>query len=125
MELSRRGTELAIRYADHLGDRDRRIVAGYAAFSDGHGAVAEQTYRSIIADYPDDAEAWFQLGEVQFHTNPLRGESATAARPAFERLLALDPDVEAIIHRAHAARGEGEAMHPERRAQIGECTARA
>jgi tetratricopeptide (TPR) repeat protein len=102
--LSRRGTQLAVRYSDHLDDRDRRLVIGYAAFGDGHGAVAEHTYRSIIDDYPDDSEAWFQLGEVLFHTNPLRGESATAARPAFERLLTLDPDnLEAIIHLARIA----------------------
>ena len=100
----RRAMDLAIRYADRLEDRDRRLIAALAAFRAGKGAEAEADYRAILDDYPDDAEAWFQLAEVRFHTGPLRGESATNARPALERLLLLDStNVEATIHLARIA----------------------
>lgn len=105
---SDRAKELAVRYSDQLEDRDRRLVYGYAAWRDGRGAHAEKAFRDLLADYPDDAEAWFQLGELLFHDNPLRGESVVEAKPAFERLLALSPDnVEAIVHLARIAGMEG------------------
>jgi tetratricopeptide (TPR) repeat protein len=69
---------------------------------------AERQYRRIVADYPEDAEAWFHLAEVLFHFNPLRGRSTTEARPALERLLALEPaSPEALLHLARIAALEG------------------
>jgi len=101
---ARSATELAVRYSDKLDDRERRLIVAFATARDGRGAVAENLYRAILDDYPDDAEAWFRLGEEMFHTNPLRGKSVTRARPVFERLLTLSPDnVEAIIHLARIA----------------------
>ena len=101
---SRRALALAIRNSDHLEDRDRRLIAALALFRSGNGDDAEHDYRAILDDYPDDVEAWFQLGEVRFHTGPLRGESATSARSAFDRLLLLDSaNVEAIVHLARIA----------------------
>jgi DNA-binding SARP family transcriptional activator/TolB-like protein len=104
----RRAMDLAIRNSDRLDDRDRRLIAALAAFRGGNGAEAERQYRAILDDYPNDAEAWFQLAEVRFHTGPLRGESATNARPALERLLLLDStNVEAIVHLARIASLDG------------------
>lgn len=101
---SRRAMGLAIRNSDHLEDRDRRLVAALALLRRGNGDDAEREYRAILDDYPDDVEAWFQLGELRFHTGPLRGESATNARSALERLLLLDStNVEAIVHLARIA----------------------
>jgi tetratricopeptide (TPR) repeat protein len=98
---SRRAMSLAIRNSDRLEDRDRRLIAALALYRGGNSDDAEHDYRAILDDYPDDVEAWFQLGEVRFHTAPLRGESATSARFAFERLLMLDSaNVEAIVHMA-------------------------
>ncbi|HEV8455420.1 MAG TPA: tetratricopeptide repeat protein, partial [Gemmatimonadales bacterium] len=69
---------------------------------------AERLCRSLVADYPDDVEAWLQLGEVLVHGNPLRGRSSVEARPAFEQVLARDPDNgEALIHLARIASIEG------------------
>ena len=65
-------------------------------------------FRELLTDYPSDSEVWFQLGEVLFHDNPLRGESVAEARPVFERFLELSPtSVEGIIHLARIAAVEG------------------
>src|SRR5512146_2796620 len=97
-------TDLSIRYSDRLADRERRLISAYAAWRDGRSTVAEQTYRSILDDYPDDVDAWFGLGEALFHNNPLRGRSVVDARPALERAIALDSNnAEALIHLARIA----------------------
>jgi DNA-binding SARP family transcriptional activator/tetratricopeptide (TPR) repeat protein len=104
VETADSASELAIRYSDRLNDRERRLISAYAAWRDGRSAVAEQTYRSILDDYPDDADAWFGLGEALFHNNPLRGRSVVDAKPALERAVSLDStNVEAIIHLARIA----------------------
>jgi DNA-binding SARP family transcriptional activator/TolB-like protein len=104
VETADTASELAIRYSDRLNDRERRLISGYSAWRDGRSSVAEQTYRSILDDYPDDADAWFGLGEVLFHNNPLRGRSVADAKPALERAVSLDSsNVEAIIHLARIA----------------------
>lgn len=103
-ETADSATELAIRFSDRLADRERRLISAYAAWREGRSTVAEQTYRSILDDYPDDVDAWFGLGEAQFHNNPLRGRSVVDARPALERAIALDSNnVEAVIHLARIA----------------------
>ena len=104
VETADTASELAIRYSDRLNDRERRLISAYAAWRDGRSGVAEQTYRSILDDYPDDADAWFGLGEALFHNNPLRGRSVVDAKSALERAVSLDStNVEAIIHLARIA----------------------
>lgn len=100
--------ELAARFSQRLSEHDRALVEAYLVQRRGRIAEAERRYREIIAEYPEDAEAWFQLAEVLFHSNPLRGRSATSARPALERALALDPtNREALFHLARVAVLEG------------------
>jgi len=61
--------------------------------------AAEETYRSILVDYPDDAEAWREFGKELFGTDALRSRSVIQARNAFEHALALDPsDLESIVY---------------------------
>lgn len=106
---ARAAAQQAYRYAGRLTDRDRRLLEAYRARLGSRSIEAERLFRSIVADYPDDVEAWFQLGEVLFHDNPLRGRSATEARPAFERVLALDPsNGEALVRLARIASIEGD-----------------
>lgn len=58
---------------------------------------AEYLYRALVTAYPDDIEAWYQLGEVLFHHNTARGRSFTESRQAFERVLVFNPsDREAL-----------------------------
>jgi tetratricopeptide (TPR) repeat protein len=71
-------------------------------------------YNTIIGTYPDDLEAWFHLGDLLFHSNPLRGRSSAEAREPLERVLSLDPDhVSAMVHlvRVSAIEGRDDEMH--------------
>jgi tetratricopeptide (TPR) repeat protein len=107
-ELAQWSTEQALRYRESLGERERRIIEAQHAWRGGRSGEAESLCRSLVADYPDDVEAWFQLGEVLVHGNPLRGRSSVEARPAFEQVLARDPDNgDALIHLARIASIEG------------------
>ena len=108
LDDARQAAEQAARYAWSLTEPDQRLVQAYVAWRRGELRRAEQSYRALAADYPDDVEAWLRLAELLFSTNPLRGRSCTAAREAFERVLALEPgDGEALAHLARIAWLEG------------------
>ena len=97
----------ALRHAGRLSDHDRRFLEGFVAWRQGAHAKAEQIYREILGTYPDDVEAWFQIGEVLFHANPLHGRSFTESRVAFERVLEYEPnDPTPLIHLARIAAAE-------------------
>jgi len=95
--LSRAAIERAIRHADRLSERDRRLVTAYQMYDQGRAAEAEPIYRSLVATYPDDIDAWYQLGEVLIHHNAFRGRSWHEAREAFGRAVALEPSHELSI----------------------------
>lgn len=96
--------ELAARFSNRLSDHCRRVVEAYLVQRRGRIDEAERLYREIVADYPEDPEGWFQLAEVLFRANPLRGRSASEAGPALQRVLALEPDnKEALVHLARLA----------------------
>jgi eukaryotic-like serine/threonine-protein kinase len=107
-ELADSAGERALRFRDHLGERERRLIEAQHAWRLGQGAEAERLCRSLVADFPDDVEAWLQLGEVLVHGNPLRGRSSLEARPALEQVLRRDSaNGEALIHLARIAYLEG------------------
>jgi hypothetical protein len=45
----------------------------------------------ILRDYPDDLEAEFQLADLLYHYNALRGRAIGEAQEPFDHLLTLDP----------------------------------
>lgn len=96
--LRSRALEAAQRHQDRLSERDRALVEAYVASKRGRHAEAERYYREILASYPDDLEAWYELGEVLFHRGAFLGYSIADARPPFDRALELDP-------------GHGQALH--------------
>ena len=107
--LALRAAERAARFGAQLSDHDRRLVEAYSVHHRGRLADAERLYRGIVADYPEDVESWFELGQLLFHGNPLRGRSSHEARPAFERVLALDPqNGQALVYLARIASAEGD-----------------
>ena len=77
--------------SQRLTERDRRLVTAYAAFRAGAANEAERQYRSVLDDFPDDMEAQFQLGDLLFQYNPLRGRPRAEARPLLDQVLAHDP----------------------------------
>ena len=81
----------ALRVGGRLTERDRRLMTAYAVFRAGDADDAERQYRAVLEDFPDDLEAEFQLGDLMFQYNPLRGRPRVEARPMLDRVLAYDP----------------------------------
>jgi eukaryotic-like serine/threonine-protein kinase len=74
-----------------LTARDRRLMTAYAGYRRGEADVAEKQYRAILEDFPDDLEAEFELGDLLFQYNPLRGRPRLEARPLLDKVLEHDP----------------------------------
>jgi DNA-binding SARP family transcriptional activator len=70
-----------------LPEHDQLLVRALAAWRGGRGAEATGLYRMVVSLYPDDAEAWYQLGEAIYHAGPGFGLSVLDARQPFERAL--------------------------------------
>ena len=99
----------AAEQATRLSDRDRRLVEAFEAVLRGANDEAERLYRTFTGTWPDDLEAWYQLAEVQFHYGPQRGRALADSRPAWERVLFLDPNhVNALVHLGAIAASTGE-----------------
>ncbi|HKT59977.1 MAG TPA: protein kinase [Gemmatimonadales bacterium] len=90
--LIRPSTERAVRLADRLSERDRRLLQSFAALADGKPDDAESGYRGILQDYPDDLEAQWQLATVLNVYNPLRGRPVAESAPVFDGVVRLDPE---------------------------------
>ena len=99
----------AHRHRGRLSERDARLLDAFRAVLAADNDEAERLYRSILGSHPDDLEAWYQLGEIQFHAGPLRGRPVDDARPAWERTVALDPQhVNGLVHLAAIAAYAGD-----------------
>lgn len=110
---TRAAAAAALRSSGRLDDRYRHLVAAAAARVEGDIATAERAFAELTLAYPDDAEAWFGLGEAQFHLNASRGRPVAEAREAFLKVVELDPrNVEALVHlaRIDALRGDSAAV---------------
>ncbi len=83
--------ERMMRLAPTLPERERLLLAAYAGFRAGNAEYAEQRYQGLTTRFPEDLEAWLQLGETRFHYGPLRGVPLSLSVPPFRRALALDP----------------------------------
>jgi tetratricopeptide (TPR) repeat protein len=107
--LASRAARQASRYSSRLSKHDRDLLETLAAFREGDAVKAEQMYRTIVALYPEDVEAWFQLGEVLYHHMPILGYSASESREAWERVLKYEPDhLQALWHLNRISAIEGE-----------------
>jgi serine/threonine-protein kinase len=89
--ISGPATQRALALGDRLEHRDRRLLSAFAAFQRGAAEEAEQQYRGILRDYPDDLEAEFQLATVYYYYNSARGRPVSEASEPFDHVLALDP----------------------------------
>lgn len=98
----------ALRHADRLPPREQRLLEAWRAFTSSDIEAAERLYRTVLETYPDDVEAWFQLGEVLFHHAWRKLHPAGEVRRIFERVLQLDPEHEgALLHLARLAAADG------------------
>lgn len=98
-DLARSQSDRGLEHRLRLSFHDQLVFSAQRAWLHGSVAEAESLYNTITGTYPDDVEAWFHLGDLLFHSNPLRGRSAAEAREPFERVLKLEPDhVGAMVH---------------------------
>jgi serine/threonine-protein kinase len=107
-DVAREFADRGYEHRGRLSPHDQLVFQAQRAWL--HGAIpeAESLYNTITGTYPDDLEAWFHLGDLLFHTNPLRGRSGVEARGAFERVLRLDAShVGAMVHLARIAGIDG------------------
>jgi len=104
-DLAQQAAEQAVRHTDRLSERDRALLEGLRATRRGDAATAERVYRTVVGLYPDEVEAWFQLGEILFHYGPReRGRPIGESREAWERVLQLEPEnAGAALHLARVA----------------------
>ena len=112
-DLARAQSDRGFEHELRLSSHDRLVFAAQRAWLRGAVSEAESLYNTITGIYPDDVEAWFHLGDLLFHSNPLRGRSVAEAREPFERVLRLEPDhVGAMVHlvRISAVEGRTEEM---------------
>jgi tetratricopeptide (TPR) repeat protein/TolB-like protein len=97
----------ARRFNSRLSPLARALLDGYEAYYRGDGLLAEQIFADLARTYPDRVESWFMLAETQTHLAAFNGHALDEARPAFERVLALDRDnPHALVHLARLAAEE-------------------
>ncbi len=107
-ELAVAQSDRGFTHRSRLSSHDQLVFSAQRAWLHGAVAEAESLYNTITGTYPDDVEAWFHLGDLLFHSNPLRGRSAAEAREPFERVMRLEPDhVGAMVHLVRASAIEG------------------
>ncbi len=83
--LAHHAAEQAARQSDRLSEPDRRLLEAWLAAERGAADEAERRYREILATEPENLEAAYQLGEVLYRYNPIRGRPIAEARPWFQR----------------------------------------
>lgn len=94
----------AARHGARLSARDRMLLDAFRQWRIGDAADAASAYGAILARYPDDIDAWFQLGEIQFHHGPLVGHPLEESEEAWRKVLSYEPrNLFAITHLARIA----------------------
>ena len=87
-----------VRFGKRLPPRDRRLIAGYQIFDQGKVAAID-SLRAFVADYPEDVEGWFLLGEAMFHLRASRPSAPDSVAAVFDSVLRRDSTLfPALIH---------------------------
>ncbi|MBA2671601.1 MAG: protein kinase, partial [Gemmatimonadetes bacterium] len=103
-DLSRRASERAVRLSSGLPRADSLLILAWDHHHQARFHEAEELYRRVLAERPDDVDAWYQLGELVYHWGPSLGRPASGASEAFERTLRLEPgNSPALIHQIRLA----------------------
>lgn len=99
---------LAVRHGKRLGVADRELLEALVPFYEGRADEAERRYRAILQRFPFEGEAWFPLGDLLFHFNPVRGQSITESRQALEYALKHGPRDGPLTHLLEVVAIEGD-----------------
>ncbi len=79
-------------HKERLDPASRQLLTGYESLiNDGDVKQAIQTLQELVTRYPDAVDAWFALGELQFHFGPLVGFPLSDAKGPFQEVLTRDP----------------------------------
>jgi DNA-binding SARP family transcriptional activator/tetratricopeptide (TPR) repeat protein len=99
-----RAADAAAKYGARLSPRDRDLLQAFRSWRAGRAVEAERAYHAILSRYPDDLDAWFQLGEIQFHHGPLVGQPIGESEEAWRKVVAYEPrNLFAVTHLARIA----------------------
>ena len=90
-QLETRAIATALRYSARLSENDRMLLNAWSAHTKPRPRAADSLYSLLLQRSPQNAEAWFQLGEVRFHWGPTFGNASAQSRSAFEQTLRLMP----------------------------------
>ncbi len=82
--------DAGLRRADRLEPRWSQLLRAQRYLVLGYGDSAIATFQSAVLDDRDDVDGWLGLGESLVHYGGFSGASTQDARPAFERMAALD-----------------------------------
>ena len=106
----RRAEDSAMAHASLLSPRDRQVLAGWAAFANGHANNAEQIFRGVLGFAPELVEAQVGLGEVLYHHNWMRGRDGLESRGPWSAALRLDSlDWRVVAHASEVSARSGNA----------------
>ena len=106
-DIAREGAEHALRLSDRLSEHDRQLLQALVATRRGNYTEAGQLYQKILSIYPNDVEAWVQLGEVQFHYGPPAGHPIRESKATWHRVAELEPGLfQPIVHLVRIAASE-------------------
>ena len=82
--------DAGLRRADRMAPRWVQLLRAQRYLVLGYGDSAIATYQSAVLDNREDIDGWFGLGESLVHYGAFSGVSPADARPALERVSALD-----------------------------------
>ncbi len=89
--------ELAHRFSARLPRRQRRLLECFAAFKRSDGEEAEDRCQAVLRDDPNNAGAWWWLGDALHHYGLRRGRALDEVKAAYERALALEPSHQGVL----------------------------
>ena len=78
-------------YIDRLPQRQAALVEGEWRRRNGDVEEGIRIHERAVRLYPEDPEAWYQLGETYLHWGDNDGITPDRAEDAFRRAVALDP----------------------------------
>lgn len=80
----------AVRWIERLPAREATLVRAYDARDRG-SLDGLEPLRELVQRHPDDAQAWYELGETYYHGGWRANASLEDAETTFRRALELDP----------------------------------
>lgn len=104
----RRHAAAALRFVDRLPARDASMLRAIHSLANER-LDGLDTLRQLVIRYPDDADAWYHLGDYIWHAGPVVLVPMAEARRALGRALDLDPEFAPFyIHAIEVAIAQGD-----------------